>query len=676
MMGFGGSLRRKLSGIVLLTTLAALFVALGAMVAYDLHAYHQSWVNNVGAQAELLGRTTAPALEFDDVRVARENLALLRFQPKMHAAAIYDARGVLFATYVAAGMRGDFPVLPGADGVFVQQRSLVVFKRIVENGQILGAVYLRADYELYDRVLSYTGIALSVAMVAMLVAWAMSLWLQRIVTRPILVIGATAREVVEQRDYSRRVDKRSDDELGTMVDAFNDMMRETERRTEALEASNRDKDLEVEERRLAQLEVTRLNEELERRVRDRTAQLERTNRDLALATVAAEGANRAKSEFLSNMSHELRTPLNAIIGFGQLLASKDSGRLTSDKRQAFVEHIITAGGHLLTLINDILNLSQIEAGKLSLSLEPLALSAVLEECRVMTESFAAKRNIRLLFPQEQALHVRADRTRLKQVLLNLLSNGVKYNREMGSIVVSCECPVPGRVRISIQDTGMGMAADQLQALFQPFNRLGRETGVQEGTGIGLVVTKHLVEMMDGSIGVTSTPGAGSLFWIELESVSPGETVVPARGDAIPAAVVQEGVSSVRTLLCVEDNPASRLLVEEALSSRSDLRVLYASNGHEGVAMARAHLPDVILMDNNMPVMSGGEAQAILRGDPKTARIPIIALSANAMPGQIAEALNAGYFRYLTKPIDLQELGEALDNALNLAALRKGVTRSS
>jgi signal transduction histidine kinase/ActR/RegA family two-component response regulator len=671
MMGFGGSLRRKLSGVVLLTTLAALFVALGAMVAYDLHAYHQSWVNNVGAQAELLGRTTAPALEFDDVRVARENLALLRFQPKMRAAAIYDARGSLFATYVAAGTLGDFPVVPRADGVFVQQRSLVVFERIVENGQILGAVYLRADYELYDRVLSYTGIALSVAMVAMLVAWAMSLWLQRIVTRPILAIGATAREVVEQRDYSRRVDKRSDDELGAMVDAFNDMMRETERRTEALETSNRDKDLEVEERRLAQLEVTRLNEELEQRVGDRTAQLERTNRDLALATVAAEGANRAKSEFLSNMSHELRTPLNAIIGFGQLLASKDSARLTSEKRQAFVEHIITAGGHLLTLINDILNLSQIEAGKLSLSLEPLALTVVLEECKVMTESFAAKRNIRLLFPQDQALHVRADRTRLKQVMLNLLSNGVKYNREMGSIVVSCDRPEPGRVRVSIQDTGIGMAADQLRALFQPFNRLGRETGVQEGTGIGLVVTKHLVEMMGGSIGVTSTPGAGSLFWIDLESVSPGETVAAASSNAIVAVDVKEGASSVRTLLCVEDNPASRLLVEEALSSRNDLRILYASNGHEGVAMARMHLPDVIMMDNNMPVMTGGEAQAILRGDPRTARIPIIALSANAMPGQIAEALNAGYFRYLTKPIDLLDLREALDNALNLAALRKG-----
>jgi signal transduction histidine kinase/CheY-like chemotaxis protein len=671
MMGFGGSLRRKLSGIVLLTTLAALFVALGAMVAYDLHAYHQSWVNNVGAQAELLGRTTAPALEFDDVRVARENLALLRFQPKMRAAAIYDARGSLFATYVAAGTLGDFPVVPRADGVFVQQRSLVVFERIVENGQILGAVYLRADYELYDRVLSYTGIALSVAMVAMLVAWAMSLWLQRIVTRPILAIGATAREVVEQRDYSRRVDKRSDDELGAMVDAFNDMMRETERRTEALETSNRDKDLEVEERRLAQLEVTRLNEELEQRVGDRTAQLERTNRDLALATVAAEGANRAKSEFLSNMSHELRTPLNAIIGFGQLLASKDSARLTSEKRQAFVEHIITAGGHLLTLINDILNLSQIEAGKLSLSLEPLALTVVLEECKVMTESFAAKRNIRLLFPQDQALHVRADRTRLKQVLLNLLSNGVKYNREMGSIVVSCDRPEAGRIRVSIQDTGIGMAADQLRALFQQFNRLGRETGVQEGTGIGLVVTKHLVEMMGGSIGVRSTPGAGSLFWIDLESVSPGETVAAASSKAIVAADVKEGASSVRTLLCVEDNPASRLLVEEALSSRNDLRILYASNGHEGVAMARMHLPDVIMMDNNMPVMTGGEAQSILRGDPRTARIPIIALSANAMPGQIAEALNAGYFRYLTKPIDLLDLREALDNALNLAAIRKG-----
>jgi signal transduction histidine kinase len=670
MIGFGGSLRRKLSSVVLLTTLVALIVALGAMVAYDLYAYRQGWISNVSAQAELLGRTSAPALEFDDARVAQENLALLRFEPKLRAAAIYGARGGLFASYVANGKHGDFPDLPGVEGVSVEHGSLIVFKRIEAHGQILGVVYLRADYELYDRLLSYAGIALSVAIIALLVAWLMSLWLHRIVTGPILAIGATAREVVERRDYSRRVEKRSNDELGALVDAFNDMMRETERRTEALEASNREKGREVDERRLAQQEVTRLNEELERRVQERTAQLELLNKDLAVATAAAEGANRAKSEFLSNMSHELRTPLNAIIGFGNLLESPDTKNFTPEKRRTFVEHIVTAGSHLLTLINDILNLAQIDAGKVSLSIEPVPLAGVLEECRAMTEPLAVARNIRLLFPLDSDMRVHADRTRLKQVLINLLSNAVKYNRDSGSVVVDCTRPLPDRIRISIQDTGIGIASEHLQALFQPFNRLGQESGAQEGTGIGLVVTKRLVELMGGSMGVTSASGTGSQFWIELDAESPGATSIVARHDLIEHANPDASANSISTVLCVEDNPASLELLKETLALRKDLRLLFASNGHEGVAMARRHLPDVILMDNNMPVLNGREAQAILRRDPTTAGIPVIALSANAMPGAIADGLAAGYFRYLTKPVDLLALGEALESALKLTAAKK------
>jgi CheY-like chemotaxis protein/two-component sensor histidine kinase len=387
--------------------------------------------------------------------------------------------------------------------------------------------------------------------------------------------------------------------------------------------------------------------------------------------VAAEEANRAKSEFLSNMSHELRTPLNAIIGFGHLLKTADSAQFPPEKRQSFVEHIVAAGSHLLTLINDILNLSQIESGKVSLSMESVALASVLEECRAMTEPLAVGRSIRLLFPSEPGMHVHADRTRLKQVLINLLSNAVKYNRESGSVVVDCSCPVPDRIRISIQDTGFGMASEQLRALFQPFNRLGQESGAQQGTGIGLVVTKRLVELMGGTIGVASTPGTGSLFWIELNVRSRGAISVAEEHDVIEHINPHANAHPIRTVLCVEDNPASLELLKETLASRNDLRLLFASNGREGVAMARKHLPDVILMDNNMPVLNGREAQAILRGDPKTAGIPVVALSANAMPAAIADGLAAGYFRYLTKPLDLLALGEALDSALKFAASSRG-----
>ena len=667
---FQGSLQRKLPGVMLATTLVALVVALGAMIAYDLRAYHRGWVGDVNAQAELIGRTTAPALEFDDARMATENLALLRFQPKMRAAAIYGPRGELFATYNTAGASSAFPNLPEADGVVIQSGNLVVFKRIVSDGRILGTVYLRAQYELYDRVWSYAGIALIVALIAMLVALGVSYWLQRIITRPILEVGSAARQVVEQRDYSRRVTKSGDTEIGALVDAFNEMMGEIEQRTQALEASNRDKEREVDERRVAQQEVMRLNEELERRVRERTAQLEHSNADLVVATAAAHEANRAKSEFLSNMSHELRTPLNAIIGFGQLLAGTEAAAMTPQRNKEFVLHIVEAGRHLLNLINDILNLAQIEAGKLSVSVEVVDLADVLTECRVMTEAMAEARNIRLLFAPGSGIEVRADRTRLKQVLLNLLSNAVKYNRDLGSVIVDCNRPSPDIVRVSVQDTGIGLRPDQMQALFQPFNRLGQETGVQEGTGIGLVLTKRLVELMGGTLGVNSSPGTGTVFWIDLHAEgSAAVAAAEARMPAVAGAGSRRASGAKATVLCVEDNPASLKLIEELMAARSDLRLLTAVNGHVGVEMARAHLPDVILMDNNMPVLSGREAHALLRADPRTAGIPVIAISANAMAGAIADGLAAGYFRYLTKPIELGELMEAVDSALRSAPRR-------
>jgi signal transduction histidine kinase/ActR/RegA family two-component response regulator len=672
---FGGSLRRKLLSVMLFTTLAGLVVALSTMIVFDLRDYRQGWIDDINAHAELLARTTAPALAFDDVRVANENLAVLRFRPKVRDAVIYNARGLPFATYAAEGRSTNVPALPGPDGTATDGRSLWVFKRIVDGGQILGTVYVRADYDLYDRMRSHAAVALLVVAIAMLVAWAVSSWLRQIVMRPIVAISDAARMVVEKRDYSRRVDMHGDDELGTLVGAFNGMMDEVQGRTHALEASNHDKILEVEERRRAQQEVMRLNEELEERVRGRTA-------ELALATAAAEDANRAKSEFLSNMSHELRTPLNAIIGFGQLLAAADTRTLEPQRSREFVSYIVNAGRHLLTLINDILNLAQIEAGKLTLSVEPVALSDVLEGCRVMVEAQADKRDIRLLFPMSVDAIVDADRTRLKQVLLNLVSNAIKYNRQSGTVVLDCTRTEPTRLRISVQDTGHGMQPEQLRSLFQPFNRLGQEHGGQEGTGIGLVLTKHLVELMGGSLGVNSTPGVGSLFWVELHAQPPADappTETRAEPGANSVTDARGGAADGRgaaLVLYIEDNPASRQLVSSALATRRDVRLITASNGKEGLDLARVALPDVILMDNNMPLLTGGEAQALLKADPRTAHIPVIAITANAMPAGIAKGLAAGFFRYLTKPVDLDELMGALDSALAHAGVSSPAQPSS
>ena len=411
--------------------------------------------------------------------------------------------------------------------------------------------------------------------------------------------------------------------------------------------------------------ILSLNSELEQRVKDRTVQLEMANRELVVAKEAAEQATEAKSSFLSSMSHELRTPLNAILGFGQLLES-EVDRATTEQKAKFVQHILKAGRHLLTLINEILDLSKIEAGHLTLSPEPVALDGILPECRSMLEPLAAERGIRMSFPRRNNLHVHADRTRLKQVLLNLLSNAIKYNRNLGTVAIDCAASRPGWVRISVQDTGLGVREDQMQQLFKPFNRLGQEAGEQEGTGIGLVVTKRLVEMMGGAIGVTSTAGVGSLFWIELPSTEPAAHPDTDAQLRVPALV--GSAHGKPLMLYVEDNPANLKLIEEIIDFRGDLELISAMDGNLGLQLARAHLPNIILMDIHLPGTSGTEAQQILRNDPRTSHIPIIALTANAMPREVAKGLAAGFFRYVTKPIDIPELTEAIDSALLVARL--------
>jgi len=390
-----------------------------------------------------------------------------------------------------------------------------------------------------------------------------------------------------------------------------------------------------------------------------------TNLALQEAKTAADRANLAKSEFLSNMSHELRSPLNAILGFAQLI---DSGSPSpTPAQQDSLDQILQAGWYLLELINEILDLALIESGKLSLSPEPMLLDEVLADCQAMIEPQARQSGIRLNFIAAEApIFVRADRTRVKQVFVNLLSNAIKYNRVGGSVEVRCSVRAGGRVRIAFQDTGGGLSAEKLAQLFQPFNRLGQEGGVEEGTGIGLAVSKQLVELMGGVIGVESTEGAGSLFWVELQAAAAPQLV-----EALPTPTAHASAEALpgvpqRSVLCVEDNPANLTLVARLLARRSDLRLLSARDGRRGVELAHSAQPDVILMDINLPGISGLTALKILLDNPATAHIPVIAMSANAMPRDIAKGLEAGFFRYLTKPIKVKEFMDTLDLALACA----------
>ena len=395
------------------------------------------------------------------------------------------------------------------------------------------------------------------------------------------------------------------------------------------------------------------------------ASRQQMNAELERAKLAAEKANLAKSDFLSSMSHELRSPLNAILGFAQLMESGTP--LPTPGQKESIDQILQAGWYLLELINEILDLSLIESGKVSLSLESISLAEVLSDCQAMIEPQAKKSGIRMRFPSFDAgPHVKADRTRVKQIFVNLLSNAIKYNQPGGEVEVSVDAVSPLRMRIRFRDTGAGLSADKLGQLFQPFNRLGRETGAEEGTGIGLVVSKRLAELMGGAIGAESTVGVGSTFWVELDSTPTLELAEESPALAMLQAAPVAADARRYTLLCVEDNPANLMLIEK-LVARRDRHPLADRARRQPRHRARAQRGADADPDGHQPARPHGlQALKILAALPETSSIPVIALSANAMPRDIEKGMEAGFFRYLTKPIKVAEFMETLDSALKLA----------
>jgi PAS domain S-box-containing protein len=376
----------------------------------------------------------------------------------------------------------------------------------------------------------------------------------------------------------------------------------------------------------------------------------------------AEAANRAKDEFLSRMSHELRTPLNAVLGFGQLLELEP---LTEGQDES-VGQILKSRRHLLGLINEVLDISRIEAGNLSLSPEPVLVSDLVQDAVDLITPAANERGIQLVLDRSAICdrHVFADRQRAKQILLNLLSNAVKYNQPEGSVRVSCDQPVETRLRISVTDTGRGISAERLDLVFAPFERLDAEDTGEEGTGIGLTLSKRLAETMDGRLEVESTVGAGSTFTLELPQVEgPVERFERLDGDRRhEIAEVAQGTSRY-VVLHIEDNLSNLRLVERILSKRPDIEVVAAMQGSLGLELAREHRPGLVLLDLHLPDMGGDEVLQRLRDDPATASIPVVMVSADATRNQVGRLLSAGATAYLTKPIEVRELLRLLDETL-------------
>ena len=490
------TIRNKLLGVVLLTTFCALFVAGGIILFYDINTYRAASINDMNTQIELLAFSTAPALQFSDENVARQNLNLLRTRPLISAAAIYNSRGNLFASYVRENEDFAFPVLPGDEGVRIENSGLIIFRRIIENDEILGTAFIRSDYPVNERILNLVGILGIVALGAMLVAVFISMWLQSVITKPIHSIVEIAHNVISTKEYSQRAKKISEDEVGVLVDAFNKMLVEIENRTKALEITNQELELEVAERKRARVEILRLNEELEQKVLERTEQLQEINQEL--------------ESFCYSVSHDLRGPLRSISGFSQALKEELPGDLPGESKRYF-DKISAATIRMGQLIEDLLNLSRVSRG--DLVRQDVDFSAMAQS--VIHELQVEKTETVVDYSIWDGINVNADPKLLRIVLENLLSNAWKFTSKVENPRVEVGSMRDGdREVLFVRDNGAGFDMKYAGKLFSAFQRLH---GMDEypGTGIGLATVHRVIRRHGGRVWCDSTIGKGAVFFFTL-----------------------------------------------------------------------------------------------------------------------------------------------------------------
>ena len=624
--GIRYSVRKKLMLMVLTTTLVALIITGVGMVLYDLRVYHQSWVDDLFAQAELLGRSSAAALTFNDASVARENLSLLKFKPGIRSAAIYTAKGSLFATYARSDVANPkFPAVPEAEGYRVDGDQLLLFKGIEDKNEIHGTVYLRADYELVKRLQNFLVMLGAVMTISFLMAVLMTSRLQAAVTKPIAAITEVARQVMERRDFSLRARKTTDDEIGYLVDTFNDMLAEVGRRARELEESNRTLEHEMMERRSAE-----------------KALLE---------------ADRRKDEFLAILAHELRNPLAPLRNAVEILrtAGSDAGAMQSAR-----EMMDRQLRQLVHLVNDLLDVSRITTGKMALKKERVELRGIVQNALEVAGPLieARKHRLTLRLPPEP-IYLSADATRLAQAFLNLLNNAAKFTDAGGSITFTAELK-DSELIVTVADTGIGIGAEMLPVIFDMFAQVDRSLErAQTGLGVGLTLAKHLIELHGGTITADSEGlGRGSRFIVRLPAITASvrDTATP-EGD-VPTA----SATAKHRILLADDNDDFAISLAMLLRAVGH-EVRVAHDGLQALEAAAAFKPDFAFLDIGLPKLNGYDLARRLRELPATRHSVLVAVTGWGQEDDRRRAREAGFNHHMVKPLEIHQIQALLADVL-------------
>jgi signal transduction histidine kinase len=621
------SVRRKLMVVVLVTTFTALLVAAIALVTYELRTYERTWASDLTTQADILARASAPALAFDDPRAAAENLALLKVRPQILRAAIYAANGRLFSRYVQPGADDTFPPLPGTEGYTVDGEHIALFHRIVENGEILGTVYVYANYELAARLKDYLTILAGVLLLSLAVAFIMSAWLQAAVTKPITAVTRVAHEVMERRDFSLRVQRTSDDEIGYLVDAFNDMLAEVGRRAAAIEASNQSLQYEMGERRLAE--------------------------------EALRAADRRKDEFLATLAHELRNPLAPLRNALRILDVAGGDPAAAKRARDMMDRQLQ---QMVRLVDDLLDVSRITTGKLAVRRERTELGAIVRNAIDTARPFIdARRHMLVKRTPREPVWLDADATRLAQVFSNLLNNAAKYTDPGGRIELVAEV-VDASVVIRVTDNGIGIAPSMQNAIFEMFTQVDHSLErTQAGLGVGLTLAKRLIELHGGTIEATSDGlNRGSSFVVTLPIAA---AQAPAREPASEA--YGAGNTFGHRILVADDNvdfATSFALILGMLGN--DVRI--AHDGAEALEVASTFGPQFCFLDIGLPKLNGYDLAQRLRASPITRDSTLIAVTGWGQEKDRQRAHESGFDHHMVKPVDPGQIEELLRTARRAA----------